>query len=85
MTMQEALLIIEEEGFRGYNLDGETVRENEVGIQHINNEWRVYYTDEKACLTVIKVYKSESEAVENVIECLRVNKRLEDRRKRKRQ
>lgn len=85
MTRQEAKLIIEKEGLHGYNFGEGNIRANEVGIQSINNKWKVYFTDEKACISVIKEYDLESEAIENLIECLRVNKRLEERRKRKKQ
>jgi hypothetical protein len=83
MTRQEAMLIIEKEKLQGYNFGGEKIRANEVGIQRNHNKWRVYYTDEKAYLNDIAEYEIESEAIQNLIECLRLNKRLENRRKRK--
>jgi hypothetical protein len=83
MIKQVAIAIIEKEGLGRYNIEGQEIKENEVGIKFDSNGWTVYYTDEKANLAKIKTFLSESEAIERLIECLRVNKRIIERRKKR--
>ena len=83
MNKQEALNIIKQEGLHGYNFEGKNIGADEVGIQFCDNRWKVFSTDEKATYRVIKEYNSEDEAINHVIECLRINKRFEERRNRK--
>lgn len=74
---------VKEEELGKYNIDGNKVQSNEVGIIRENSMYKVYSTDERAVLRVIKEYCSEEDALEHVLKCLRVNKRFELRRKHK--
>lgn len=57
MTRDESLLIIENEGLSGYSYGDQNIKGNEVGIQYINAEWNVYYTDDRASHTLLKCMK----------------------------
>lgn len=83
MNKQESLEIIKKEGLHGYNLEGKDIKANEVGIQYENSLWKLYTTDEKANCRVIKEYNSEGDAIRHLIECLRINKKFEERRKKR--
>ena len=76
MNINEAERIITREGLGRYNFGDHSIRENEVGIQFFKDLFTVYSTDEKANLRRIDSFISESDAVDRVIDCLRVNKRI---------
>jgi hypothetical protein len=83
MTKDEAVKIIEKENLHGFNFEGKNINANEVGMQKNGNKWIVYHSDEKASCNIIGEYEFENDAVEHVIECLRLNKRFEERRRKK--
>lgn len=83
MIKDEAIKIIKGENLKVYNFLDINIKADEVGIQFVDGEWIVYWTDEKANYRIIKKYECEEEAISHVIECLRINKRLEERRKRR--
>ena len=83
MTKDEALEVIEKEKLHGFNFEGKNISANEVGIQFYGDKWMVYHSDEKASCNIIGEYDLENDAVEHVIECLRLNKRFEERRRKK--
>ncbi|GKU77603.1 hypothetical protein [Paenibacillus sp. L3-i20] len=85
MTKQEALEVTANESLSGYNLDDHAVQANEVGTQYRDSKWIVYSTDERVLYRVIGEYDEEDKTISHVIECLRINKRFEERRNRKRQ
>ncbi|MFJ7471237.1 Imm59 family immunity protein [Peribacillus frigoritolerans] len=79
MTQQEAKEIIEQEKLKRYNWFNEhPQRENEVGIRVDGDKWVVYVTDERASVVTgsITEFNNESDALENFIKRLRLEKIL---------
>jgi len=79
MTRLEAKEIIENEMLKRYNwFDEHPLRENEVGIRIDGDQWVVYVTDERASVVTgsLTKFKNESEALENFIKRLRIEKIL---------
>ncbi|MDO7485879.1 Imm59 family immunity protein [Peribacillus sp. NPDC096622] len=79
MTQQEAKEIIEQEKLKRYNWFNEhPQRENEVGIRVDGDQWVVYVTDERASVVTgsITEFNNESDALENFIKRLRLEKIL---------
>ncbi|MFJ7366861.1 Imm59 family immunity protein [Peribacillus frigoritolerans] len=79
MTQQEAKEIIEQEKLKRYNWFNEhPQRENEVGIRVDGDQWVVYVTDERASEVTgsITEFNNESDALENFIKRLRLEKIL---------
>lgn len=74
MNKQEALEIKKKENLHNHNLEGIKAKANEVGIQYHNSFWKVYATDERANYRLLKEYSIEEDAINHVIECLRINK-----------
>lgn len=83
MKKNEFIEKVKEEKLGRYNIEGNKIQQNEVGIMKKENMYKVYSTDERAVLREIAEYCSEGEALEHVLKCLRVNKRFELRRERK--
>lgn len=80
MTKEDAIRVIEQENLKGYNLDGSSIKSNEIGIQLVESKWIVYFTDERADYRVIKEYECEEDAIAHVVECLRINKKFVGRK-----
>lgn len=79
MNRLEAKEIIKNEMLKRYNwFDEHPLRENEVGIKFDNDQWVVYVTDERASVVTgsITKFNNESEALENFIKKLRLEKIL---------
>jgi len=79
MTRLEAKKIIENEMLKRYNwFDEHPLRENEVGIRVDGDQWVVFVTDEMASVVTgsITIFKNKSEALENFIKRLRIEKIL---------
>jgi hypothetical protein len=76
MDVNEAKKTIIREGLGRYNFGDHAVKENEVGIQYDMNVFTVYSTDEKANFRKIETFITENDALDRVIDCLRVNKRI---------
>lgn len=83
MKKNEFIEKAKEEELGRYNIEGDKIQQNEVGIIKEGSIYKVFSTDERAVLREIAEYCSEEEALEHVLKCLRVNKRFELRRKRK--
>lgn len=79
MTKQEAISIIQDEKLYGYNFSGKNIGANEVGFIYRKGLWEVYDTDEKANYRIIEKYQSETNALDRVIECLRIKKKVDKR------
>lgn len=79
MTRQEAINCIEKEELNGYNFfENRYNKENELVIREEEGQWYVYATDERASKVTgsEKRFKSEAEALENLIKRLRADKVL---------
>ena len=76
MNKSEFIKIVENEGLKGYNIENNPIKANEVGFFN----FCVYYSDEKADVIIIKKYNYESDALEHIIKCLRINNKIKNRR-----
>jgi len=85
VTRDEAKKIIERENLNGFNIEGHSIDSNQVGVFFEETKWFVYHSDEKANFKIIGVHQLEEEALDHVIECLRLNNHFEERRRRKRE
>lgn len=86
MTFNEAIKIIEDEELNRYSkitFDGKDIEENQIGIREIKDGWQVFSTNERGGIEIIETYKSKYDAISHMIEGLRVEKRLAERRLRK--
>jgi len=81
MTKEEAIRIIENEGFKRYNwFEEHLLREDEVGISYDADHWIVYVTNEKYGIVTgsITEFKNENDALDNFIKRLRTENILYD-------
>lgn len=79
MTRMEAKEILDSEQLGHYNWYYEhKLKENEVGIECENGQWKVFVTDERAGIVTdsVAIFKDEEEALENFIKRVRILKRL---------
>ena len=86
MTFNEAIRVIEDEGLNRYKkitFDGKDIEENQIGIREIKDGWQVFCTNERGGIEIIETYKVKEDAISHMIEGLRVEKRLTERRLRK--
>lgn len=86
MTFEEAKKIIEEEELYRYKkitFDGKNIVENQIGIRETKDGWQVFCTNERGGIEIIETYKIKEDAIFNIIEGVRVEKRLAERRVRK--
>lgn len=82
MTREEAIKIIAKEKLDNCNInESRDDQENEVVIRMRDRMWNVYVTDERASKITGSetVYKKEEDAWTDIIERLRVDKRLKNR------
>lgn len=80
MNKSEFIKIVENEGLKGYNIENNPIKANEVGFFYEKDKFCVYYSDEKADVIIIKKYNYESDALEHIIKCLRINNKIKNRR-----
>lgn len=86
MTFNEAIKVIENEELNRYKkitFDGKDIEENQIGIREIKDGWQVFCTNERGGIEIIETYKIKEDAISHMIEGLRVEKRLAERRLRK--
>lgn len=86
MTFNEAIKVIEDEELNRYKkitFDGKDIEENQIGIREIKDGWQVFCTNERGGIEIIETYKIKEDAICHMIEGLRVEKRLTERRLRK--
>ena len=86
MTYEEAVKVIEEEELnrhKKFTFDGKDITENQIGIRETKDGWQVFCTNERGGIEIIETYKIKEDAISHMIEGLRVEKRLGERRVRK--
>lgn len=86
MIFEEAEKVIEEEELNRYKkitFDGKDIVENQIGIRETKDGWQVFSTNERGGIEIIETYKIKEDAISHMIEGLRVEKRLAERRMRK--
>ena len=86
MTFNEAIKAIESEELNKYKkitFDGNDIEENQIGIREIKDGWQIFSTNERGGIEIIETYKSKEDAISHMIEGLRVEKRIAERRLRK--
>ena len=86
MTFNEAIKIIEDEELNRYKkitFDGNDIEENQIGISEITDCLQFFSTNERVGIEIIETYKSKDDASSHMIEGLRVEKRLAERRLRR--
>lgn len=86
MTFEEAKKIIEEEELHRYKkitFDGNDLAENQIGIREVKDGWQVFCTNERGGIEIIDTYAIKEDAISHMIEGLRVEKRIAERRLRK--
>ena len=84
MKKLEALKVIEAEElnkYRKYSFDGENITENMTGIRKTSEGWQCFETSERGGIEVIDTYEKQEDAIDNMIEGLRVYKRMALRRR----
>ena len=57
--------------------------ENQIGIRETKDGWQVFCTNERGGIENIETYKIKEDAISHMIEGLRVEKRLVERRLKK--
>lgn len=70
MTIDDVLEIIKNENLKSYNMDeSESLKENQIVLRVVNDEWHVFVTSEKAGLVTgsLCTYKNENDALENFL------------------
>lgn len=86
MTFEKAKKIIEEEElfrYKSITFDGNDIVENQIGIRETTDGWQVFSTNERGGIEIIETHKIKEDAISHMIEGLRVEKRLAERRLRK--
>lgn len=86
MTFEEAIKVIDEEELNRYKkitFDGKEIVENQIGIRETKTGWQVFCTNERGGIEIIETYKIKEDAIPHMIEGLRVEKRLAERRLRR--
>ncbi|MBE6047609.1 MAG: hypothetical protein E7213_04240 [Clostridium sp.] len=87
MQRQEALKLIEQEElnkYRRFSFTGENLTENMTAVRKTNDGYECIDVDERGGVEVVDTFDNEEEAIDKLIEGLRVFKRFAERRNRRR-
>lgn len=79
MTQDEALNIIKLEKLGKHCFDGSDLSENIIGIRSVKGNWEIYDTSERGNLDIIAVYSNKEDAIDHMLQGLRIRKRFRDR------